>query len=179
MARTRSILKLTPLVLGLVLTNSCAHRPPALMVADRLWYPHRTGFIFRAGYFSAAEVSDPRWERGRVRMMQEQGITCGSSGSDIVRRDVRWYPATELSGQRCAALVYTVLCERENRLATSSAEEARREVLNREPGRPIQRNCGIKDYYFYHPEDCPAVRYRPPGCRHHMRQETGTEPTPS
>jgi len=154
---------------------SCVHAPPGIMVADRTWHPNRTGYTFRAGYFSEAEVRDARWERGRLEMMRAQGIICTPVGN-VIRRDIRWYPATPLSGRRCAALVYTVSCGRENPMARHTADEVRSQLLAVEPQRPIERDCGIKDYYLFHPEDCPVVQHRPPGCRYHLRREAAEGP---
>ncbi|MBX3560319.1 MAG: hypothetical protein KF780_00745 [Sphingomonas sp.] len=165
------------ILLAAGLTASCIHAPPEIMVADRTWAPNRTGYTFRAGYFSEPQVYDARWEQGRLRMMREQGASCGPIRGRIVRRDIRWYAATPQSGRRCAALVYTVSCGRENPLVRRTAEEMRRELLAVEPRRPIEPECGIKDYYFFHPEDCPAVQYAPAGCRHHPREEPA-ETTP-
>jgi hypothetical protein len=173
LAHKRTLLLLTT---GLML--GCVHvpAPPAMMVADRTWSPTRTGYTFRIGYFSEGEVRDARWERDRIRMMLEQGAQCSPSRRRIVRRDIRWYPATPLSGRRCAALVYTVSCGNENPTAGRTAEDDRRALLAAEPQRPIAHDCGNKDYYFYHPEDCPAVQYRPAGCQHHRREEPVINP---
>ena len=171
MIRPSRCAKLAAAVLGAALTGSCAGGPPAPMVSNRTWAPHHTGYVFRTGYYSRAELADPRWERGR-RDMRQMTRFCDPATERVVRRDVRWYPATPTSGRRCAALVYTVQCQRANPMVRRPAEDIRRELLATEPARAIERDCGSKDYYRFHPEDCARVRYRPPACQRHLEDGT-------
>ena len=158
-------------IVVVALAGSCAPAPPPLMVSDGIWSPHHTGYIFRTAYYTEAELADPRWERGR-REMRQATRQCDPARERVVRRDVRWYPATPESGARCAALVYTVECGTENRYVSAPAAEIRRRILATEPQRAIGPGCGDKDYYYHHPEDCARQRFRPAGCQVHIQEGT-------
>jgi hypothetical protein len=131
-------------LIALSLSGSCAHRPPAYMVSDRIWAPHHSGYVFRTGYYTPAELRDSRWERRR-RDMRDSANYCDPRRARVVRRDVVWYPATPVSQRRCAAIVYTMECGHENRLVSSTPDEVRHRVLAQDLQRPIGRDCGNKD----------------------------------
>ena len=100
------------------------------------------GFVYRQGYFTEAEVLDPRWEVRRREKMNQIRM-CPSYR--IVRRDIRWYEATPESGQRCAAIVYSGLCAGRRGSGRDERETDRITVLRQDADRPIPAACGTKD----------------------------------
>lgn len=144
-------------VAGLLLLASCvppapqsaeppiAPDPPAQMTANRTWITYEGGYGFRAGYFSEAEMNHPAWEEGR-QLLRRMAVSC--HGPDkLARRDVRWFPATEQSGQKCAAVVYSYTCD--GGPDPAEAETTHRDLLDKAPDEPIERDCGNKDAEFH------------------------------
>jgi hypothetical protein len=114
---------------------------PESFAFNREFRGSRHGYSFRAAYFTAAEERDARWEAWRRRAAREMQVC--PNGHRLLRRDVRWYPATPLSGRRCAAIVYTVQCRSHDpRMAWTLAEDRRLSLRTEEP--PIQPDCGDK-----------------------------------
>ncbi|HEY5723836.1 MAG TPA: hypothetical protein VIT45_16110 [Allosphingosinicella sp.] len=52
-------------------------------------------------------MNDPLWEFARA---QNATMNWCNSEARLVRRDVRWFEATPVTGQRCAMAIYTVQC---------------------------------------------------------------------
>ena len=117
--------------------------PPERLAANRIWTGNGRGYAFRIAYFTAAETADPRWEAARLEMMK-QGRFC-FSGERMLRRDIRWYEPTAASGQRCAALVYTMECTVRNHIAPDRLDADRIGFLRQDPEPPIEAGCGEKD----------------------------------
>jgi hypothetical protein len=136
---------LLPLTLAL-LSSSCTTTgaPPERLAAQRIWTSTTGGFVFRVAYFSRGQIDDPRWEAKRLARMEQVQFCPGAK--DVVRRQVRWYPATPISGRECAAVVYTVAC-RSPRLSSGSdrLDAIRRALLKRIPDPPIEPECGNKE----------------------------------
>ena len=131
--------------LGLALLNGCALAPPDRLAANRQWQNARSGYVFAISYFTAGELSDPRWEKKRLEMMK-QAIFC-KTGEKIVRRDVRWFPANPVSRKRCAAVIYMVECDVPTLVPTDNLSEIRQSMLSDPFEFPIERNCGQKDRF--------------------------------
>lgn len=127
------------------------------------WTQDPSGYVHRVGYFTRREIDDADWERARTLLMNKNVIMCGKKTERIVRRDLRWYPATARSGQQCAAVVYTVLCDAQNE--GSGMAESRRELLAEEPDKPMERACGHKDFYVNFPEECVVQDFRRATCQ--------------
>jgi hypothetical protein len=149
--------------LAAIAMSACATMESAGPVPKQFGFARRYqgapwGYAFRAAYFTEAEMRDPRWEEWRQSAGRQMRICNG--GHRLLRRDVRWYPATPLSGRRCAAVVYTMRCA--HPVANTGAdrvEEYRRfslDIADPPPG----PNCGDK----YAPER--ILRPFPPPERH-------------
>lgn len=123
--------------------GSAAGPPPARLAADRTWVTGPRGYAFRIAYFTAAETADPRWEARRLEMMKQ--VHACQGGERMVRRDVRWYQPTPLSGQSCAAIVYTIQCSVPNRRQPDRLDADRIGLLRQDPEPPIEAHCGEKD----------------------------------
>jgi hypothetical protein len=111
--------------------------------------PDGKGAVVSVGYFSRAQMDDPRWEFARIQTAV--GLQCGT-GFKIVRRDVRWFH----SGQRraCARVVYSLLCIPEKNRGTQydhvNPEAFDQDVafhLDRPLSSPLEDGCGEKDGY--------------------------------
>ena len=133
-----------PLLLMATLTG-CALAPPDRLAANRQWQNARSGYAFVISYFTAGELRDSRWEAKRLEMMK-QAIFC-KTGERIVRRDVRWFPATSVSRKRCAAVIYTVECDVPTLVPTDNLSEIRQALLTDPFDEPIEQNCGQKDRF--------------------------------
>lgn len=123
----------TAVILALVAcTNgSCATHlpaPPSHLLPSIEYHGGRFGAsAIRMAYFSAGEVSDRRWERRR--RSEAVGYRQCPTGHRILRRDVRWYQPTLLSGQRCAAVVYTFQCTDQDPARADAIEQDRLYLL--------------------------------------------------
>lgn len=97
--------------------------------------------VVAIGYFNRAEDRDSAWETSRLAYAKRD---CSGS-PPIITRSVRWYPATAVSGEACAVIVYTAACQPisqdlEDRLALD-----RKNLLARDPYQPMEHACGEKN----------------------------------
>lgn len=145
---------------------------PALdsISVNKIWLQDTNGYVYRVGYFTQREIDDADWERTRILHKNRPVIQCKLETERVVRRDLRWYPATARSGQKCAAAVYTVLCGVPSE--GPGMDRSRRELLAEEPYNPIERACGSKDRYVESPEECVARDFGPTSCQR-MLAENG------
>ncbi|MEO7689876.1 MAG: hypothetical protein ABIS51_11365 [Sphingomonas sp.] len=126
--------------------TGCVHdgaRPPEQLATASSWATAKNGFVFTSYYFTAAQANDPRLEANRLQSMGT--VKSCDGGTAIVRREIRWFPATPISGQRCAAIVYTVKCNGRTDLAHDDLAEARSEAMFGELDAPLENACGEKD----------------------------------
>jgi len=106
----------------------------------------RGHFVYRQSYFTEAQVRDPRWEVRRREKMNQIRM-CPSYR--IIRREIRWYDATPLSGERCAAIIYIGLCNGARRGPDPDVETDRITLLRRDPDPPIEPGCGERESYRF------------------------------
>lgn len=126
---------------AIVVLNSCTIVDPG--PPPEHWAVNRSlsGGVYRLAYFTDAQVRDRRWEARRLAQIRE---TSGCSAIHVVRRDVQWYPATEQSRRRCAALVYAFRCTAEESV-NPRLNQDRIEALRSTFGLPIEAECGEKE----------------------------------
>lgn len=118
-------------------------RPPERVAVDRQWITSERGMIYEVGYFTEAQIASRAWE-ARRRELGGMVKRC-ESGKRIVRRDVRWFPATEVSGQRCAAVIYTIQCDAPTSAKEDNLARDRQSLLVGELAGEIEKGCGEKD----------------------------------
>lgn len=129
--------------------------PPSKLYVNTFAKMSGFGRVTAISYFSEAEMSDAAWEFARIQ--QSIGNACAGY-SQLVRRDVKWFPATEESGQACAMAVYTVECFANDETGApapfgpeSTLERDRQEALRQIPQSSPEKACGDKDIYRLHP----------------------------
>jgi len=110
---------------------------------SRSWISSRPGYIYATHYFTSEQTDDPAWEAVRLSKM-DQVLIC-RTGKKVVRRDVRWFPVTRKSGQRCSAIIYTVKCDIPTLVPEDTSERDRREALLGELDEVPSKGCGGKD----------------------------------
>ncbi|MET0249081.1 MAG: hypothetical protein ABW164_05065 [Sphingobium sp.] len=152
--RQRAILSLLPL--SFLYLSSCAASPsdrsiappPEYMAINYAAMSSRLGYVTSLGYFTEAEVDDPRWERSRRK---RAGLKYCQSPARIERRDVRWVPAGDGSAQKCAVLVYTLRCFKPRDMIddvdppfADGLERDRHFMLTGPAGEPSGPGCGSK-----------------------------------
>ena len=103
-----------------------------------------SGYVDTRFYYTAAQASDRRWEAKRAPSPEWIRNNC-ESGKASVSRDIRWFPATPISGQVCAAIIYTVRCSGEGAGADADLAENHREMMLGELGAVPEKACGEKD----------------------------------
>lgn len=106
--------------------------------------PEPHGKAVAIGFFTKAEVQDPDWEAARLMRVSHafgQHEICASK----IGRSERWYPATKISGEPCAVLVYTMTCQSADADTERRLELSRQNLLAREPYYPMKRFCGEKN----------------------------------
>lgn len=145
--------------LAAVLLGSCATGDPGEPPLH--WAINRSsgGGFYRMAYFTDAQLRDPRWEARRMAQIRENTHCLNVR---IIRRDVRWYPATERSRRRCAAVVYTYQCMAPIESLTPRLNENRIEQINSAFGSPIEADCGEKDDARWPPPPPPPPSYHQP-----------------
>lgn len=101
------------------------------------------------GYFTEAEMSDPEWEFAGMKNANMRWCT---SEARFRRRDVRWLPAEDVDGGKCAMVVYTSECLEPRRVKeafdpryANALEQDRQELLTMPVADPSGPNCGQKD----------------------------------
>lgn len=104
-------------------------------------------------------MADSRWEAVRLRMRTTLRHCHG--GERLVRRDVRWYPATSLSRRRCAAVVYTFRCLVPGTGGIERLEQDRLTALQLDADPAIERDCGEKDPARRPPTPPPPSYHQP------------------
>jgi hypothetical protein len=146
------VLKQTPWLAALMLLPSCMPHgpssgtvpPPSDTVFSMQWLTSKTGYVFRTNYFTAGQVTDPAWEAKRLSKLKK--VLICETGQHVARRDVRWFPATPESGQRCAAVIYTIVCDVPTHATIDSLEQDRRDEVFGELDSPPEKDCGEKDW---------------------------------
>jgi hypothetical protein len=108
------------------------------------WASSRLGFIYSTSYFTRAQVDDPAWEAHRLAHMGFARICEGSH--KVTRRDVRWFPPTAISGESCASVTYTVLCDTPTHAKEDTLEHDRQEMLLGEMLAAPEKGCSAKDW---------------------------------
>lgn len=134
---------LAALALAACVTADRPEPAPDRLAATRSWISSPRGYVFRIAYFTDAELQDPVWEQRRLTMMRQ--VRFCHAGERIGRRDVRWYESTTTSGQRCAAVVYTVQCSGRQHAPGDRLSADRIGLLRADPEGPIESGCGEKD----------------------------------
>lgn len=86
--------------------SSTAGRPPDNLALNYKAMGSRLGYVVSLGYFTEAEMNDPRWEFARAK---NATMNWCQSEVRLQRRDVRWVPARE-AGRKCAIAIYTSRC---------------------------------------------------------------------
>jgi hypothetical protein len=130
--------------------------PPDKLSINRDWSSSKFGFVYAAYYFTKPQIDDPRWERKRLQSMNTATICAG--GTQVIRRDVRWFAATPTSGRACAAVVYTVKCDIPTHATNDTFDLDRREPLEGELGK-IDKDCGEKEWSKKQPTDYHITDY--------------------
>lgn len=134
--------KSSVVLICLIGLTGCAHnagKPPSKSKATEVWLSSKYGFIHATYYFTKAQVKDARWESQRLEAMR--GVRFCKGGSSVIRRDVRWVPATPVSGQTCGVVIYTVKCDTPTNAQRDGFEQDRREFLLGELDRLPRKQC--------------------------------------
>jgi hypothetical protein len=122
--------------------SSCVSSPPEHLAIDTHAQTFGEGHVTVLSYFTRGQMRDGRWQ---ARLMHSDRIGNMCKGEPRVRREVRWFPATETSRQPCAAIISTSLCPDASPQAIEAVEKARREYLAAQSYGPIEPGCGEKD----------------------------------
>jgi hypothetical protein len=107
------------------------------------WESSKQGFIYSSSYFTAGQVDNPLWEARRLSELARVKIC--QTGQQIVHRDVRWVAATKVSGQRCAAVIYTIACDVPTHATIDTLDQDREEALTGEIQDAPSDGCGAND----------------------------------
>ncbi|RYE70522.1 MAG: hypothetical protein EOP17_00255 [Rhizobiaceae bacterium] len=133
----------------LMLLTSCSGRSPTQIAVPpptddttygRSWTSSERGFLHVASYFTRGQIDDPAWEARRLKKMGQVEIC--KTGQSVMRRDVRWFPATRITGQECAAVIYTITCDIPTHATVDTLEEDRQEALHGELYEAPKKGCG-------------------------------------
>ena len=117
---------------------------PEDLIALRAYLPGSEGSVVALGYFNHAEERDPSWEAARRHYVQKESSQKCQAGSPSIRRDIRWFPATAVSGEACAVIVYTAVCQPTNPEFERRLSLDIKNLLASDPYEPMERSCGEK-----------------------------------
>lgn len=136
-------------IAGLLLVSACGSHtapqggmppPTDFLSFNRSWSSSAQGYIYVSSYFTEGQVDDRAWEKRRLDKMEQVRIC--RTGERILHRDVRWFPATQATGRKCAAIVYTMACDIPTLAKNDSLESDRQEALVGELDQMPEKGCG-------------------------------------
>lgn len=131
---------LSPVLFGFLAGGAPLHPVPEDPALNYTQANAESGYVTRLSYFSRAEMRDKAWEKSR----RYHATDHNRDGCSIIRRDVRWFPATRSSGEACASAVYSFACGKPTAEELRSIDQQRLDLLREEPDRPIEKQCGDK-----------------------------------
>lgn len=142
-----------------VTLTSCTSLPPPpdYLAVDYLLMSQKEGYVSSVGYFTPKQMADAQWEFRRIKAVQAN--MCRGY-QHFIGREVAWFPTTPVSKDRCARVVYTVVCIPESYFDENplpplpdldAFKAARTSILSERPHSPIKPGCGEKDRGIAHP----------------------------
>lgn len=138
------------LPVGALASSGSLPPPPESWTAGSHVITQAEGYVVGVFYFTPAQVEDARWEFRRIQAAQWN--MCGDERQQFIHREVVWFETSPASGERCARVVYTILCTPYDQFPlpdeaamVEAFRENRDAVLNEPPRAPIEPGCGEKD----------------------------------